>query len=106
MTTGAVNATVTGTVYTDNKLAIYQVDKVLLPLDIVLPSKAPAPAPTAAKGGSAKSDKTKSSSGDDSDGGDNKELPAEASGGCMMRFKGEGTMWVHVVIGVAMMILI
>ena len=43
MTTGAVNASVTGNIYTDSKLAIYQVDKVLLPLDIVLPSKAPAP---------------------------------------------------------------
>ncbi|KAF7840357.1 Fasciclin-like arabinogalactan protein 11 [Senna tora] len=72
MTTGAVNATVTGTVYTDNKLAIYEVDKVLLPLDFVLP-KAMAPAPTivATKGDSPKSDEANSplanDSGDDND---------------------------------------
>ncbi|XP_054779010.1 fasciclin-like arabinogalactan protein 12 [Prosopis cineraria] len=70
MTTGAVNATVTGTVYTDNKLAIYQVDKVLLPLDFVLP-KAPAPSPAvAAKAESPKSDNTKSSSANESEDGD------------------------------------
>ncbi|KAJ1402196.1 FAS1 domain [Sesbania bispinosa] len=107
MTTGAVNATVTGTVYTDNKLAIYQVDKVLLPLDIVLPSKAPAPAPAAAKGGAPKTDKTKSSSssdegGDDSDGG-NKALPAEASAAGSVSLNGEG-MWVALILGVVALV--
>ncbi|KAI4305611.1 hypothetical protein L6164_028967 [Bauhinia variegata] len=70
MTTGAVNASVTGTVYTDKKLAIYQVDKVLLPLDLVLPHKAPAQAPalTSAKGDLPKTDddKTKPSAADQS----------------------------------------
>ncbi|CAJ1955984.1 unnamed protein product [Sphenostylis stenocarpa] len=61
MDTGAINATVTGTVYTDNKLAIYQVDKVLVPLDFVLP-KAKAPSP--AKGFSPKSDDKGSSGGE------------------------------------------
>lgn len=42
--TGLTNASVSGTVYTDNQLAIYQVDKVLLPLDLFTP-KPPAPAP-------------------------------------------------------------
>ncbi|KAG6631730.1 hypothetical protein I3843_13G096000 [Carya illinoinensis] len=43
---------VSGTVYLDNHLAIYQVDKVLLPLDIFVakpPVLAPAPAPTKPK---------------------------------------------------------
>ena len=111
MTTGAVNASVTGNVYTDSKLAIYQVDKVLLPLDIVLPSKAPALAPAKAK-----ADKTKPSSsssgddagagGDDGEGGD-KASPAEASGagGNSMRFFQyvEGMLVAVVVSGVAMM---
>ncbi|RDX64261.1 Fasciclin-like arabinogalactan protein 11, partial [Mucuna pruriens] len=110
MATGAVNASVTGTVYTDNKLAIYQVDKVLLPLDLVLPSKAPAPAPAKAKG--PKTDKTKSSSADDgatggdNDSGDNKDLPAEASsaGSMSFKFNVEGMrMWVAIVLGVALM---
>ena len=67
LTTGAVNATLTGTVYTDNKLVIYDVDKVLLPLDFVLPKAAPAPSP---KAESPKSDKTKSvGSENESEGG-------------------------------------
>lgn len=87
MTTGAVNATVTGTVYADNKLAVYEVDKVLLPLDLVLTSKALAPAPVS-KGGSVKpkhddDDKSKSSTSDDGDDSDDdggsKDLPSEAS---------------------------
>ncbi|CAJ1962001.1 unnamed protein product [Sphenostylis stenocarpa] len=47
ISTGVVNATLTGIVYTDKTLAIYHVDKVLVPLDISKP-KPPAPAPTMA----------------------------------------------------------
>ncbi|KAL2341011.1 LOW QUALITY PROTEIN: hypothetical protein Fmac_008951 [Flemingia macrophylla] len=104
MATGAVNASVTGTVYADNKLAVYQVDKVLLPLDLVLPAKAPAPAPAKAKGASPK---TKAgpdggAAGDDGDGGDNKDLPTEASSAGNVRLEG---MWVAVVLAVALMFL-
>ncbi|WJX47306.1 hypothetical protein P8452_34015 [Trifolium repens] len=102
MATGAVNASVTGTVYTDSKLAIYQVDKVLLPLDLVLPAKAPAlaPAPALAKG-LPKAGKTNSSALDDgsgagSDDGDTKDLPAEASGAVFL------TMWVNAVVGMGL----
>lgn len=50
ITTGIVNTTVSGTVYTDNQLAVYQVDKVLLPWSIFGPTPpAPAPAPISAK---------------------------------------------------------
>ncbi|XP_027340890.1 fasciclin-like arabinogalactan protein 11 [Abrus precatorius] len=96
MTTGAVYATVTGTVYADNKLAIYQVDKVLLPLDFVLP-KAKAPSPSPAKGVSPKSDKTKSSEDESkNDNGDDGVVPVDAnSAGSMMGFnKVEIVMWV------------
>ncbi|XP_061349020.1 fasciclin-like arabinogalactan protein 12 [Gastrolobium bilobum] len=82
MTTGAVNATVTGTVYADNKLAIFRVDKVLLPLDVVLPKpKAPAPAP--AKGGSPKSDSSADKSGDDNKNtnDDDGAVPVDTSAG-------------------------
>ncbi|CAK7337074.1 unnamed protein product [Dovyalis caffra] len=48
ITTGLTNASVSGTIYTDNQLAVYQVDKVLLPLDIFTP-KPPSPAPAPAK---------------------------------------------------------
>ncbi|CAA0830469.1 Fasciclin-like arabinogalactan protein 11 [Striga hermonthica] len=44
VTTGVTNATVANTVYTDGQLAVYQVDRVLLPLAF-FQSPAPAPAP-------------------------------------------------------------
>nr|POF01546.1 fasciclin-like arabinogalactan protein 11 [Quercus suber] len=52
ISTGLVNASVSGTLYSNFQLAIYQVDKVLLPLDLFVPkppSPAPAPAPTKPK---------------------------------------------------------
>nr|XP_043633587.1 fasciclin-like arabinogalactan protein 12 [Erigeron canadensis] len=48
LTTGVVNATVANTIYTDGSLAVYQVDKVLLPMKLfgpVPPATAPAPQP-------------------------------------------------------------
>ncbi|CAL0334047.1 unnamed protein product [Lupinus luteus] len=45
ISTGVVNASIVGVVYLDNKLAIYHLDKVLLPLDFFA-TKAPALAPT------------------------------------------------------------
>ncbi|OAY51648.1 fasciclin-like arabinogalactan protein 12 [Manihot esculenta] len=47
ITTGLTNTTISGTVYTDSRLAIYQVDRVLLPLDMFTP-KSPSPAPSPA----------------------------------------------------------
>lgn len=58
ITTGLTNASVSGTVYTDNQLAVYQVDKVLLPLDIFTakpPSPAPAPEKSKKKASAAES---------------------------------------------------
>ncbi|KAF5470686.1 hypothetical protein F2P56_011183 [Juglans regia] len=52
ISTGVVNASVSGTVYSDNQLAVYRVDKVLLPMDLFVaktPIAAPAPAPTKPK---------------------------------------------------------
>ncbi|KAF9671103.1 hypothetical protein SADUNF_Sadunf12G0012600 [Salix dunnii] len=46
VTSGLTNTSVSAIVYTDSQLAIYQVDKVLLPLDIFAPKPiAPAPSP-------------------------------------------------------------
>ncbi|KAK7272128.1 hypothetical protein RJT34_28546 [Clitoria ternatea] len=102
MATGAVNATVRGTVYADNKLAIYEVDKVLLPLDLVLPTpKAKAPSP--AKEISPKTDKTKSfgdesGDGSKSDNGDG-VVPVETSyAGSMIGFKVDFVTWVPIVL--------
>ena len=54
ISTGLVNTTLGGTVYSDNQLEIYQVEKVLLPVDIFDPkakakAKSPAEAPTLSK---------------------------------------------------------
>lgn len=50
ITTGLVNTSISGTVYSDNQLAIYQVEKVLQPLGIFAPRPpAPAPAPATPK---------------------------------------------------------
>ncbi|XP_051113383.1 fasciclin-like arabinogalactan protein 11 [Andrographis paniculata] len=46
ISTGVNQATLANAIYTDNQLAVYQVDKVLLPLSL-FGSPAPAPAPTA-----------------------------------------------------------
>ncbi|CAI0542322.1 unnamed protein product [Linum tenue] len=50
ITTGLTNASIAGNVYADDQLAVYKVDKVLLPVDIFTAKPpAPAPAPTAEK---------------------------------------------------------
>ena len=90
MATGAVNATVTGTVYTDNKLAIYEVDKVLLPVDVVLPKpKAPSPSPSKDD-----SDKKKSSAEESGDGSKNSS-DDDGGGFCSFReFQGGSNVYV------------
>ncbi|ESW04193.1 hypothetical protein PHAVU_011G074400 [Phaseolus vulgaris] len=66
ISTGEVNTTITGIVYTDKHLAIYKVGKVLLPMDFFAVAKAPtlAPEPSAK---APKADKEKSISPDPSD---------------------------------------
>lgn len=48
ITTGLTNTSVSGTIYTDGQLAVYQIDQVLQPLQIFAP-RPPAPAPAPAK---------------------------------------------------------
>ncbi|GLT46309.1 hypothetical protein SLA2020_200720 [Shorea laevis] len=49
ISTGLTNTSIAGTVYTDGQLAVYQVDKVLLPEKIFGPKPPPAPAPAPTK---------------------------------------------------------
>ncbi|CAL0325018.1 unnamed protein product [Lupinus luteus] len=76
ITSGVVNATLTGIVYTDKTLAIYHVDKVLIPLDFSKP-KSIAPAPALAK--APKADKENSSAEDDDQGETTKNSSAAIS---------------------------
>ncbi|QCD88239.1 fasciclin-like arabinogalactan protein 12 [Vigna unguiculata] len=57
ISTGEVNTTITGIVYTDKHLAIYKVGKVLLPMDFFAVAKAPAKGPSLAPEPSAKAPK-------------------------------------------------
>ncbi|KAL7618358.1 hypothetical protein Lser_V15G02517 [Lactuca serriola] len=73
ISTGVVNATVANTIYTDGSLAVYQVDKVLLPMSMFGPP-APAPAPVTEK------TKKKSNAVDDTSSSDDGSATADASG--------------------------
>ncbi|CAA7025010.1 unnamed protein product [Microthlaspi erraticum] len=71
ITSGVTNTTVSGNVYSDGQLAVYQVDQVLLPQQIFDPRPpAPAPAPSVSK-----SKKKKKEDGDSS----SDDSPADAS---------------------------
>ncbi|XP_020571661.1 fasciclin-like arabinogalactan protein 11 [Phalaenopsis equestris] len=66
ISTGLINTTISGTVYSDSQLAVYQVDKVLLPLGIFRPS-VQAPPPKAGKNASDTSEGPSNDSNDSSD---------------------------------------
>ncbi|CAJ1979321.1 unnamed protein product [Sphenostylis stenocarpa] len=84
MTTGIVNVTLGGTVYTDHQLAVYQVDKVLLPRDFfVAKPPAPAPAPEKPKGSKKKS-------------ADSTSTPADDAESAAISVKQQRVMWVAV----------
>ncbi|PON71855.1 FAS1 domain containing protein [Parasponia andersonii] len=67
ISTGLVNTSISGTVYADSQLAIYKLDRVLLPLGIFAPRpKAPAPAPAVPKPNKGSLDSSSSSSSESS----------------------------------------
>ena len=82
ISTGEVNTTITGIIYTDKHLAVYKVGKVLLPSDFfatkiaAAPTLAPAPATDVAK--APKPDKEKPL--DDSSESSSQVVPSETSG--------------------------
>ncbi|KAL3518365.1 hypothetical protein ACH5RR_020954 [Cinchona calisaya] len=72
VSTGVDDATVANTIYTDGQLAVYEVDKVLLPLSLFgSPAPASAPAPTSGK------DKKNSTAADSPTSGD--DAPSDSS---------------------------
>jgi len=97
ISTGPVNATLTGIVYSDKTLAIYHVDKVLIPLDFSKP-KALAPAPSTAKAPKADKD----SSSEDGDQGET----TKATSGATNLISHQGTMFVSLFVGLVAAITI
>lgn len=66
ISTGLVNTSISGTVYSDNLLAIYRIDRVLLPLGIFAPRpKPPAPSPAPVKKPKSLESSSSSSSNDE-----------------------------------------
>lgn len=103
ISTGVVNTTVTGIVYTDKNLAIYKVGKVLLPLDFFAsksksPVAAPALSPAAAKAKAPKADKDLSPASSEDSSDSSQVVPSKENSGDvrLMSFNG---MWVS--LGVA-----
>ncbi|XP_065868823.1 fasciclin-like arabinogalactan protein 12 [Euphorbia lathyris] len=83
ITTGLTNTTISGTVYADNRLAIYQIDNVLLPLDMFTPkTAAPAPSPSSLKAAPAPEKATNSSPATDTPVADPKGTSASSEGFC------------------------
>ncbi|KAI3823249.1 hypothetical protein L1987_04682 [Smallanthus sonchifolius] len=72
VSTGVVDTTVSNSIYTDGSLAVYQLDKVLLPMSMFGPAS-PAPAPEPEK-------KKKSGAQDDVPATDDGSVSADASG--------------------------
>ncbi|MED6216880.1 hypothetical protein PIB30_012341 [Stylosanthes scabra] len=90
ISTGAVNTTINGIIYTDKHLAIYKVGKVLLPLDFFAVAKTPAKAPSLAPEPSSDSAKAPKADKDDdsatsSDSSSSHVNPTEQSSGGIMK---------------------
>lgn len=104
ISTGVVNTTISGIVYTDKSLAIYRLDKVLLPLDFFKPKAAPAAAPVeAAK--APKADKENPAEGGGGGGDDESETAKDKSGGVDNGLVGMSVITVGVGLVAAAMVL-
>ncbi|XP_057449015.1 fasciclin-like arabinogalactan protein 12 [Lotus japonicus] len=102
ISTGEVNTTITGIIYTDKHLAIYKVGKVLLPMDFFAVAKAPAKAPSLAPEPSVeapKADKEKPSSEDSSDSSQISSTSVKSSTEKIIAYG----KWVSLVLGAVLM---
>ncbi|XP_047175019.1 fasciclin-like arabinogalactan protein 11 [Vigna umbellata] len=94
ISTGVVNATILGVVYSDNKLGIYHVDKVLLPLDFFATSKAPALAPSSL----AKAPKAAKENSSEDDQGETKQDQNKSGAVSLVGFVGTTLMSLGIVL--------
>ncbi|XP_027345902.1 fasciclin-like arabinogalactan protein 12 [Abrus precatorius] len=85
ISTGEVNTTINGIIYTDKHLAIYKVGKVLLPMDFFAVAKAPAKAPSLAPEPSSDAAKAPKPDKDASSSSDSSHVnPTEVNSGTVM----------------------
>ncbi|XAR69072.1 hypothetical protein NMG60_11000530 [Bertholletia excelsa] len=82
LTSGVVNTSISGTVYADNQLAIYRVDRVLLPL-YFFQSHSPAPAPSRPARKKAPMAPSVSTTASDNDGQDNNDSVQPSAAVCL-----------------------
>ncbi|XP_020215155.1 fasciclin-like arabinogalactan protein 12 [Cajanus cajan] len=103
ISTGEVNTTIAGIIYTDKHLAIYKVGKVLLPMDFFAVAKAPAKGPSLAPEPSAKAPKPdKDPLSPDSSESSQINSTNENSGTVKINVHGK---WVPLVLGLVLMTL-
>ncbi|KAK2380332.1 fasciclin arabinogalactan protein [Trifolium repens] len=106
ISTGEVNTTIDGIIYTDKHLAIYKVGKVLLPTEFFSKAKAPGKAPSLAPEPSAlspKADKEKPLSPDSSD-SSSQVKPSSNNSSSTVKIIANGK-WISLVLGLGIVIL-
>ena len=102
ISTGEVNTTITGIIYTDKHLALYKVGKVLLPMDFFVVAKAPAKAPSLAPEPSSDAAKAPKADKDESSSSDSSQVnSAEQNSGTAKMISVYGK-WVSIGLGLAL----
>ena len=101
ISTGEVNTTITGIVYTDKHLAIYKVGKVLLPMDFFAVAKAPAKSPSLAPEPSAKAPKADKENSLSPDSSESSQINSSKDNSGTVKINVSGK-WLSLVLGVVL----
>ncbi|XP_020215074.1 fasciclin-like arabinogalactan protein 12 [Cajanus cajan] len=101
ISTGEVNTTITGIIYTDKHLAIYKVGKVLLPMDFFAVAKAPAKGPSLAPQPSSDAAKAPKADKDESSSTDSSQVNATEQNSGTEKINVFGK-WVSLVVGLVL----
>ncbi|XP_027910139.1 fasciclin-like arabinogalactan protein 12 [Vigna unguiculata] len=102
ISTGEVNTTITGIVYTDKHLAIYKVGKVLLPMDFFAVAKAPAKGPSLAPEPSAKAPKADKDNSLSPDSSESSQINSSKDNSGTVKINVYGK-WLSLLLGVVLM---
>ncbi|XP_020214622.1 fasciclin-like arabinogalactan protein 12 [Cajanus cajan] len=107
ISTGEVNTTITGIIYTDKHLAIYKVGKVLLPMDFFVVAKAPAKGPSLAPQPSSDAAKAPKADKDplSADSSDSSQINSTSENSGTVKINVHGK-WVALVLGLGLMTVV